>query len=88
MRGGEGLLEVGAQVVDVCVANPDRDEMSDMVTLLPELIRKVREGEFAATLLALTLAVGVVIDDAIVVLENIHRTMEDKGWSGRRESVR
>jgi len=31
------------------------------------------------TLLGLTLAVGVVIDDAIVVLENIFRHMEEKG---------
>ncbi|MFZ0889369.1 MAG: efflux RND transporter permease subunit [Candidatus Binataceae bacterium] len=31
------------------------------------------------TLLALTLAVGIVIDDAIVVLENIHRFIEEKG---------
>ncbi|HSB78204.1 MAG TPA: efflux RND transporter permease subunit [Candidatus Methylomirabilis sp.] len=33
------------------------------------------------TLLALTLAVGIVIDDAIVVLENIYRYMEEKGLS-------
>ena len=31
------------------------------------------------TLLALTLAVGIVIDDAIVVLENIFRHMEEEG---------
>jgi len=31
------------------------------------------------TLLALTLAVGIVIDDAIVVLENIYRHIEEKG---------
>jgi HAE1 family hydrophobic/amphiphilic exporter-1 len=31
------------------------------------------------TLLALTLAVGIVIDDAIVVLENVYRLMEEKG---------
>ncbi|HVF85131.1 MAG TPA: efflux RND transporter permease subunit, partial [Abditibacteriaceae bacterium] len=31
------------------------------------------------TLLALTLAVGIVIDDAIVVLENIYRFIEEKG---------
>ena len=31
------------------------------------------------TLLALTLAVGIVIDDAIVVLENIYRKMEEEG---------
>ncbi|MBM3739170.1 MAG: efflux RND transporter permease subunit, partial [Acidobacteria bacterium] len=30
------------------------------------------------TLLALTLAVGIVIDDAIIVLENIYRFMEEK----------
>ncbi|HEX7512487.1 MAG TPA: efflux RND transporter permease subunit [Candidatus Methylomirabilis sp.] len=33
------------------------------------------------TLLALTLAVGIVIDDAIVVLENIYRHMEEMGLS-------
>ncbi|MBI3413973.1 MAG: efflux RND transporter permease subunit [Verrucomicrobia bacterium] len=37
-----------------------------------------------STMLGLVFAVGIVIDDAIVVLENIHRTMEEKGWSGRR----
>lgn len=31
------------------------------------------------TLLALALAVGIVIDDAIVVLENIHRFIDEKG---------
>ncbi|HEV8548405.1 MAG TPA: efflux RND transporter permease subunit, partial [Polyangiaceae bacterium] len=33
------------------------------------------------TLLALALAVGIVIDDAIVVLENVHRTIEERGVS-------
>jgi HAE1 family hydrophobic/amphiphilic exporter-1 len=33
------------------------------------------------TLLALTLSVGIVIDDAIVVLENIFRFVEEKGMS-------
>ncbi len=33
------------------------------------------------TMLALTLAVGIVIDDAIVVLENIFRHIEEKGKS-------
>src|SRR3954452_25022296 len=31
------------------------------------------------TMLGLVFAVGIVIDDAIVVLENIHRVMEEKG---------
>ena len=31
------------------------------------------------TMLGLVFAVGIVIDDAIVVLENIHRTMEERG---------
>src|SRR5205814_6586201 len=31
------------------------------------------------TMLALTLMVGVVIDDAIIVLENIYRFIEEKG---------
>jgi hydrophobic/amphiphilic exporter-1 (mainly G- bacteria), HAE1 family len=33
------------------------------------------------TMQALTLMVGVVIDDAIIVLENIYRSMEEKGMS-------
>lgn len=33
------------------------------------------------TLLALTLSVGIVVDDAIVVLENIYRYIEDKGYT-------
>jgi HAE1 family hydrophobic/amphiphilic exporter-1 len=32
------------------------------------------------TLLALTLSVGIVVDDAIVVLENIYRYIEEKGF--------
>ncbi len=36
------------------------------------------------TMLGLVFAVGIVIDDAIVVLENIHRTMEEKGWDGKK----
>ena len=33
------------------------------------------------TMLGLTLAVGIVIDDAIVVLENIYRYIEEEGYS-------
>ncbi len=36
------------------------------------------------TMLGLVFSVGIVIDDAIVILENIHRTMEEKGWSGAK----
>ena len=39
------------------------------------------------TLLALTLAVGIVIDDAIVVLENIVRWIEEKGYDPRHAAV-
>ena len=39
------------------------------------------------TLLALTLAVGIVIDDAIVVLENIVRYIEEKGQDPKRASI-
>jgi HAE1 family hydrophobic/amphiphilic exporter-1 len=35
------------------------------------------------TMLGLVFAVGIVIDDAIVVLENIHRTMEEKSLDGK-----
>lgn len=39
------------------------------------------------TLLALTLAVGIVIDDAVVVLENIFRHMEEKNLSPMEAAV-
>jgi hydrophobic/amphiphilic exporter-1 (mainly G- bacteria), HAE1 family len=39
------------------------------------------------TLLALTLAVGIVIDDAIVVLENIVRYIEQKGYEPKRAAI-
>jgi len=39
------------------------------------------------TMLALTLAVGIVIDDAIVVLENIYRFIEEKGMSPMHAAV-
>jgi len=39
------------------------------------------------TLLALTLAVGIVIDDAIIVLENIFRFMEEKGKDRRTAAI-
>ncbi len=38
-------------------------------------------------MLALTLMVGIVIDDAIIVLENIFRFMEEKGMSPMEAAV-
>jgi HAE1 family hydrophobic/amphiphilic exporter-1 len=39
------------------------------------------------TMLALTLAVGIVIDDAIVVLENIYRFVEEKGMEPKEAAI-
>jgi hydrophobic/amphiphilic exporter-1 (mainly G- bacteria), HAE1 family len=39
------------------------------------------------TMLALTLMVGVVVDDAIIVLENIYRYMEEKGMDAFEAAV-
>jgi HAE1 family hydrophobic/amphiphilic exporter-1 len=39
------------------------------------------------TLLALTLAVGIVIDDAIVVLENIVRYIQEKGFEPKQAAI-
>src|SRR6266436_3902312 len=39
------------------------------------------------TLLGLTLAVGIVIDDAIVVLENIVRYIDEKGFTARQAAI-
>ncbi len=39
------------------------------------------------TMLALTLSVGIVIDDAIVVLENIYRFIEEKGMPPMQAAV-
>ena len=39
------------------------------------------------TMLALTLMVGIVIDDAIIVLENIYRYMEEKGMPAMQAAI-
>jgi HAE1 family hydrophobic/amphiphilic exporter-1 len=39
------------------------------------------------TMLALTLMVGIVIDDAIIVLENIYRYIEEKGMNPFRAAI-
>jgi hydrophobic/amphiphilic exporter-1 (mainly G- bacteria), HAE1 family len=39
------------------------------------------------TMLALTLMVGIVIDDAIIVLENIYRFMEEKGMPPMQAAI-
>ena len=39
------------------------------------------------TMLALTLSVGIVIDDAIVVLENIYRFIEEKGMPPMQAAI-
>src|SRR5437773_12511866 len=39
------------------------------------------------TMLGLTLAVGIVIDDAIVVLENIYRYIEEEGYPPMRAAI-
>src|SRR5205823_8233565 len=39
---GRAQVKNGAQVVDVCLADPDRDEIADMARFLPELTRKVK----------------------------------------------
>jgi HAE1 family hydrophobic/amphiphilic exporter-1 len=39
------------------------------------------------TLLALTLAVGIVIDDAIIVLENIYRFLEEKDITPKQAAI-
>jgi HAE1 family hydrophobic/amphiphilic exporter-1 len=39
------------------------------------------------TMLALTLSVGIVIDDAIVVLENIYRFIEEKGMPPKQAAI-
>ncbi len=37
-----GQVKKGAQIVDICVANPDRDELQDMMNFLPYVVNKVK----------------------------------------------
>ena len=39
------------------------------------------------TLFAMVLAIGIVVDDAIVVLENVERLMREQGMDARRASI-
>lgn len=40
------------------------------------------------TLFALILAIGLVVDDAIIVVENVHRIMEEEGLEAREASIK
>jgi len=51
------------------------------------LIRAMDFTLNSMTLLGLTLAVGIVIDDAIIVLENIYRYIEDKGVAPMQAAI-
>ncbi len=35
-------VKAGAHIIDVCLSNPDRDEMADMMAFLPVLLKKVK----------------------------------------------
>ncbi len=39
---GRSQVKKGAQILDICLANPDRNEMADMERLMDRLIRKIK----------------------------------------------
>jgi len=39
---GKAQVKKGAHIVDVCLANPDRDELSDMENFLEKIIQKIK----------------------------------------------
>ena len=51
------------------------------------LIRMMGFTLNSMTLLGLTLAVGIVIDDAIIVLENIYRFIHEKGMAPKQAAI-
>src|SRR6266852_5138600 len=56
-------------------------------SLIEPLMRGMDFSLNNITLLALTLAVGIVIDDAIIVLENIFRFMQEKGKDRKTAAI-
>lgn len=39
---GRAQVKKGAHIVDVCLSNPDRNELEDVMKFMPELLKKVR----------------------------------------------
>ncbi|MCJ8347787.1 methionine synthase [bacterium] len=39
---GRRQVKSGAQIVDICLGNPDREELDDLRSFLPELLKKVK----------------------------------------------
>ncbi len=39
---GRAQAKKGAQIIDVCLANPDRNELDDLEKFMPEIVKKVR----------------------------------------------
>lgn len=74
----------GAHVIDVCTANPDRDERADMVAFLDQLIRKVKAPLMIDTTDAHVLEVALTYCQGKAIINSIN--LED-GEARFREVV-
>ncbi len=76
---GRAQVKNGAHIVDICVANPDRDEQADMVAFLEEAIKKIRaplmidSTDPAVIETALTFCQGKALINSINLEDGIER---------------
>jgi len=62
----------GAQVIDICVANPDRDELSDMVSFLPHVVNKVKAPLMLDSTDSAVLEAGLKLTQGKAVINSIN----------------
>lgn len=62
----------GAQVIDICVANPDRDELSDMISFLPHVVNKVKAPLMLDSTDSAVLEAGLRLTQGKAVINSIN----------------
>lgn len=62
----------GAQVIDVCLANPDRDEYSDMFEFLPYVVKKVKAPLMIDSTDSKVIEVGLKFSQGKAIINSIN----------------
>lgn len=62
----------GAQVIDVCLANPDRDEYSDMCEFLPYVVKKVKAPIMIDSTDSKVIEVGLKFSQGKAIINSIN----------------
>jgi len=67
-----GQAKRGAQIIDICVANPDRDELQDMLDFLPHVVNKVKAPLMLDSTDSVVLEAGLRLTQGKAIINSIN----------------